>query len=107
MSAYAVAHLTEVNMGHEIVSYLERIDGTLTPFGGRFVIHGGPVDVREGEFRGAVIAIEFPDRGRATAWYESSEYQKIVPLRANNSEGWVILLDGVDETHRATDVLSA
>lgn len=106
MSAYAVAHLTQVDVGPEIVSYLERIDATLASFEGRFVIHGGPVDVREGEFAGDVIAIEFPDRGRATAWYESSEYQKLVPLRANNSEGWLILLDGVDATHRAIDVLS-
>ena len=106
MSAYAIAHLTHVELGPEIKAYLERIDATLEPFGGRFVIHGGPVDVREGEFRGDVIAIAFPDRERATAWYQSSEYQQLVPLRARNSQGWVIPLDGVGPNHRAADVLA-
>ena len=42
MSAYAVANLHAVRMGPEIVRYLERIDATLAPFEGRFIIHGGP-----------------------------------------------------------------
>jgi uncharacterized protein (DUF1330 family) len=36
MPAYAVAHMRQVTMGPAIVEYLERIDATLAPFGGRF-----------------------------------------------------------------------
>ena len=107
MSSYAVGHLRSVDMGPDIIRYLERIDATLRPFDGRFIIHGGPVDIREGHFAGDIIAIEFPDRGRAEAWYESEAYQEIVRLRTKNSEGWVILLDGVTAGHRATDILAA
>ncbi|MBV9838837.1 MAG: hypothetical protein JO156_11990 [Solirubrobacterales bacterium] len=32
---------------------MERIDAIREAFGGRFVIHGGPVDVQEGQFRDA------------------------------------------------------
>jgi uncharacterized protein (DUF1330 family) len=100
MPAYAVAHLREVAMGPAIVEYLQRIDATLEPFGGRFI-----VEVWEGAWPGHLIIIEFPDRERARAWYESSAYQEILPLRTNNSEGDVVVAEGVSEGHRATDVL--
>ena len=107
MNAYAIAHLRNVRVGPDIVRYLERIDATLEPFGGRFIVHGGAVDVREGESPGTVIVIEFPDRERATAWYDSPAYQEILPLRTRNADGMAILVDGVDADHRATDVLAA
>ena len=107
MNAYAIAHLRNVRVGPDIVRYLERIDATLEPFGGRFIVHGGDVEVREGEWPGTVIVIEFPDRERATAWYESPAYQEILPLRTRNADGVAILVDGVDADHVATDVLAA
>jgi len=107
MNAYAIAHLHSVRVGPDIVQYLERIDATLEPFGGRFIVHGGPIDVREGELAGDVIVIEFPDRESATGWYESPAYQEILPLRTDNAEGIAFLVDGVPADHRATDVLAA
>lgn len=105
MSAYAIAHVQSITPGPAIVEYLERIDATLAPYGGRFLVHGDPADVREGSFRGDVIVIEFPDRTRAEGWYESAAYREIISLRTENSEGWVVLVDGVPADHRATDVL--
>ena len=92
-------------MGPDIVEYLERIDATLEPFGGRFLIHGGPADVREGDWPGDLIVIEFPDRERAAGWYESPAYQEILPLRTRNADGTAIIVDGVGADHRATDIL--
>jgi uncharacterized protein (DUF1330 family) len=105
MTAYAVGHLNDVAMGPDIVEYLERIDDTLEPFGGRFVIHGSRPEVLEGDWAGDLIAIQFPDLDRARAWYSSPAYQEIIPLRARNSEGEILLIDGVAEPHRATDIL--
>ena len=107
MPAYAVAHMRQVTMGPPIVEYLERIDATLAPFDGRFVVHGGQVEVVEGTWPGHLIVIEFPDRARAHAWYNSAAYQEIVALRADNSQSDVIVVEGVGSDHRATDVLSA
>ena len=45
MPAYAVAHMRQATMGPAIVEYLERIDATLAPFGGRFLVHGGAAEV--------------------------------------------------------------
>ena len=107
MNTYAVAHLRSVNQGTEVVRYLELIDATLEPFGGRFVIHGGNPEVLEGEWPGDLIVIEFPDRDSATAWYESEAYQEILPLRTENAEGSALIIEGVPPEHRATDVLGA
>jgi uncharacterized protein (DUF1330 family) len=107
MNAYAIAHLRSVDQNQEILRYLERIDATLEPFGGRFIVHGGQADVREGEWPGDLIVIEFPDRNSATGWYESPAYQEILPLRTDNSEGAAIIIEGVPRDHRAPDVLRA
>jgi uncharacterized protein (DUF1330 family) len=105
MSAYAVAHMRRVTMGPEIVEYLERIDATLAPFGGHFIVHGGDFELLEGSWPGNLIVIEFPDREQARAWYSSDAYQAIVTLRTDNSDSDVIMIDGVDRDHKATDVL--
>jgi uncharacterized protein (DUF1330 family) len=105
MPTYAVAHMRRVTMGPPIVEYLERIDATLAPFGGHFVVHGGDFELLEGSWPGNLIVIEFPDREQARAWYNSDAYQAIVTLRTDNSDNDVIMIDGVNRDHKATDVL--
>lgn len=102
---YAVAHLRNVVVGDGIVAYLTAIDATLSPFCGRFVLHGGEVEVLEGHWSGDLVMIEFPDRERAKAWYASDAYRAILPLRTANATGEVILIDAVQAGHRSTDVL--
>ncbi|ESX60315.1 hypothetical protein X760_14270 [Mesorhizobium sp. LSHC422A00] len=120
MAAYAVAHMRQVTMGPQIVECLQRIDATLgpqiveclqridatlEPFGGRFLVHGGDMDVAENEWPGHLIVIEFPDRAHAWGWYDSSAYREILALRTDNSHADVIIADGVQQPHKATDVL--
>jgi uncharacterized protein (DUF1330 family) len=105
MTAYAVGILQQVNMGPPIVEYLERIDATLAPFDGHFIVHGGENEVLEGTNPGTLIVIEFPDRRAAEQWYASSAYRQIVALRTENATSTVFLVDGVDRDHLATDVL--
>ena len=42
MAAYGVGIVAETRFGPAIQDYLERIDETLRPYGGKFLIHGGP-----------------------------------------------------------------
>jgi uncharacterized protein (DUF1330 family) len=105
MAGYALAHIRSVTMGPAIVEYLERLDATLAPFGGRFIVHGGSVDVLEGAWLGNLVMIEFPDVQAARNWYSSPAYQAIVRLRTENTEGDCIIVDGVPPGHRATDIL--
>jgi uncharacterized protein (DUF1330 family) len=104
--AYAIAQLKSVQMGPEIDEYLQRIDATLQPFGGRFIVHGGNPQVLEGDWTGDVIVIAFPDRAAVAAWYASPAYQDILRLRTDFSESTAIIADGVTDDHKATDVLA-
>ncbi len=104
--AYAICHLTDVDFGAEIIEYLEKIDATLAPHGGRFLVHGGDIEVAEGEWDGDVVIIEFPSRAAAKDWFASPAYQEIVHLRTEHSTSMAALLTGVSPGHQATDKLA-
>lgn len=106
MKAYAMAHLRDVDFNDEIADYIRRIDATLEPFGGRFLVHGGRVHPLEGEFDAALVVLEFPDLESARDWYGSAAYQAILPLRTSNSRGVAFLVEGVGPQYRAIDKLA-
>ncbi|CAN5774955.1 DUF1330 domain-containing protein [soil metagenome] len=98
--SYALAYLRNVDFGDEIIRYMREIDDTLKPFGGEFIVHGGRVDVVEGELSdGDLVIIRFPERDSAAAWYASAEYQRILPLRANNANSITALVEGLAPGH--------
>lgn len=105
MPAYAVAILSDTQLNDEIRAYLERIDLTLEPYEGRYIVHGGPYLQMEGEPTGDLVVIEFPTLDQASQWYDSPAYREIKPLRTNNSVGTLFLVQGVPSGHRATDLL--
>ncbi|KOS56501.1 DUF1330 domain-containing protein [Rhodococcus rhodochrous] len=106
MTAYAIAHLRSVDFGPEIVRYIEEIDDTFTPYGGRFLVHGVEPEVHEGPWPGHLVVVEFPDLEQARAWYRSPAYQAILPLRTEHSDSSAILVEGVPPGYRARDYLT-
>ncbi|WAZ26525.1 DUF1330 domain-containing protein [Streptomyces cinnabarinus] len=106
MSAYGFAHLRSRRHHTDIIEYLERIQATLDPFSGRFLIHGPPTEVVEGTWPGSMVLIEFPSLAEARAWYDSPAYRNILHLRTDHIEGDVLLIEGVgpdyDPAERAT-----
>ncbi|MDH6705738.1 uncharacterized protein (DUF1330 family) [Kitasatospora sp. MAA19] len=105
MTAYALAHVHSVEFGPDIVEYLQRIDATLDPFDGRFLIHDSPVETVEGTWGPGLILIAFPDRERLRAWYDSPAYQEILPLRTRHMVADVVFVDGVPAGYRAANAL--
>lgn len=105
MAAYAVVVIRETRFGPEIKEYLQRIDETLAPFSGKYLIHGGPYQPVEGAWSGDLVVIEFPSLEQAAAWYKSDAYVAIRHLRIKNTEGEVLLVQGVPEGHRGADIL--
>ena len=102
MKGYAIAILNAVDLNQEILRSIREIDSTLTPFGGRFLVHGGVAEYREGSELGNPVVIEFPTIGHARRWYESAEYTRILPRRTRNAQGSVLLIEGVPESYRAS-----
>lgn len=103
--AYAICHLRSVRLGPDIFRYIEEIEATMAPYGGRFLVHGGRVTAVEGHWNGDLVIIEFPDREAAAQWYESPAYQEILPLRTENSDSIALLVEGVPTGYRAVDKL--
>lgn len=106
MPAYAIAQLNDVRLGPEIADYLRRIDDTLEPFRGRFLIHGAEPEIVEPGWTGTLVVIAFPDMTAARGWYESAAYQAILPLRRKNSTSSALLMEGTKDGHRATDLVT-
>ncbi|MFF5704901.1 DUF1330 domain-containing protein [Streptomyces sp. NPDC012794] len=111
MTAYAIAHLRRPTVNEDVLRYIEEIQATMDPFGGRFLVHGKEVEVLEGPFPGTVVVIGFPDIERARAWYASDAYQAILALRTDHIPGTAVLVEGVpadyDATGRARDLREA
>ncbi|MFI8993164.1 DUF1330 domain-containing protein [Streptomyces sp. NPDC053542] len=95
MSAYAVGHIRGESRHEDVLSYMERIQETLDPFGGRFRVHGAKAEVREGSWPGHLVLIEFPDLDSARAWYDSPAYQELIPLRTRHLDADILLVPGV------------
>jgi uncharacterized protein (DUF1330 family) len=105
MAAYAIAHLSNPKPHPEIVDYLYRIQATLDPYSGKFIVHGGAMEAREGDLpAAAVVVIQFPDLDAARSWYDSPAYQEILPLRTDNIDGIAFLVEGVAPDHSAAKV---
>jgi uncharacterized protein (DUF1330 family) len=92
---YIAAELTVTNPGPEFDEYRKKVPATVEAFGGRFLARGGDPEVLEGnDPAGRVIILEFDSRERALEWYNSPEYQAILPLRLRNSTGRVTCSTG-------------
>lgn len=92
---YALGIISDVQFNEEIFEYMDAIELSLEKFGGRWLSHGRSPEVREGELHGDIVLIEFPDLATARDWYESEDYQVIIPLRTRNAGSIVAITEGV------------
>ena len=100
MSAYLINHLRQPGVLHaDVLDYLDQVQATLDPFGGKFIVQGGQMDIVEGAWPGSAIVLSFPDMTKAREWYKSPAYQNILHLRTDHLVGDVILVDGVAADH--------
>jgi uncharacterized protein (DUF1330 family) len=94
MPAYVIADVQVTDPEH-YPEYVRQVPATLEPFGGRFIARGGQTDPREGDWHDRVVIIEFPSLDAARGWYDSDEYQRILPIRLANSDGRIVIVNGL------------
>lgn len=96
MKAYVVVQQQRIRDEATVAEYRKGVLATVEAHGGRFLVRGGEVTVKEGRwpFQRLVI-LEFPSRAAVERWYGSPEYQKLLPLRLRSVEGNFIVVDGV------------
>ena len=94
MPAYFVVELDVTNSaGFE--PYRAAVPATIAQYGGRYVTRGGAAELIEGGPEPKrVVILEFADKAAVKRWYNSPEYQKILPTRLANSTGRAFIVEG-------------
>lgn len=96
MAAYVIADI-EVTDPEGYQEYTSQSRGTIEQYGGRFVVRGGTYETIEGDWDlHRIVITEFPTLEQAKRWYQSPEYQAILPIRqANSRTHFMTFVDGV------------
>jgi uncharacterized protein (DUF1330 family) len=94
MPVYVIAHGRTVNRPmHD--DYVAKALPTLPPYGGRILGFTETPDVIEGTVKNPrFVLLEFPSKEKFRAWYDSPEYQAILPLRLESAPGMLVVIDG-------------
>lgn len=95
MVAYVIAEVNVTNPeGYK--AYSAVVPGTVEKYGGKFLVRGGKAQALEGEWPECRrVILEFPTSEAARRWYDSPEYEKPLALRKANSDGRLLLIEGV------------
>lgn len=94
MSAYLIARIS-VTDPEDYKIYAGQTEALAEQAGGRFLVKGGPQVQVEGNSPERHVIIEFPDRAAALAWYNSPEYQRILPIAMSSSKRDMVIVDGI------------
>jgi uncharacterized protein (DUF1330 family) len=92
MSAYIIATYNITNPeGYE--AYTPAAIPTIISHNVEVIVAEHASTPLEGDAFSSTIVLKFADRDAAMAWYNSEEYQAIVSLRTDNTEGSMVIVD--------------
>lgn len=75
--------------------YLAAVTPMVGKLGGAYLVRGGRSERREGAApAGRLVLLEFASFDAAQAFYDSPEYQAILPMRTANATSRVIVMEG-------------
>jgi len=95
MSGYLVGHI-EVTDPDAFEAYRAAVPAVVAKFGGRYLVRGGAVEVLEGEWPvPRLVILAFDSVEQARRFYDSPEYQNILPLRLATSRGSIAIVEGI------------
>ncbi|MBU68618.1 MAG: hypothetical protein CL858_24780 [Cupriavidus sp.] len=93
--AYFVAEF-QVTDPEGIKPYSAKVESTFKPYSGRFIVRGGVMHVKEGfGAQGRLIMIQFDSLAQAHAWYNSPEYQALIPIRHRSGNTRTYIVEGL------------
>ena len=95
MPAYFIAEV-ELTDPAAYEPYRAAVPATIAQYGGRYLTRGSATELIEGGPEPKrVVILEFSDSAAVKRWYNSPEYQKILPIRLANSTSRVFIVEGV------------
>jgi len=95
MAAYVIVE-SKVHDPERIKAYGAKVGDTIKAHGGKPIIAGGAIGVKEGDWTPSrLVVLEFADGDAARAWYDSSAYQEILPIRLESADDNFLIVEGV------------
>ena len=95
MSAYVIIRI-DVSDPDDYETYASQTVALAERAGGKFLAKGGYQTQLEGLSPERHVLIRFPDRDAAMSWYNSPEYQRILPIALSSSSRDIVIVDGLD-----------
>jgi len=94
MAAYVIVDVEVTDP--ELYEEYKKLSGpSLVPFGGKFLVRGGPSEVLEGEWTpNRIVVLEFESTEKAREWWGSDIYHDAKAIRQRASRGNMILVEG-------------
>lgn len=94
MAGYLIAHI-KVTDPEAFKAYQVAVPPVIAKFGGRYLVRGGAVEIREGDWsEPRLVIVAFDSLDQARGFYDSPEYREILPLRLNASTGTLAIVEG-------------
>jgi len=96
MPAYFLVDIREIRDAARMEEYKARVSPVVEKFGGRYVVIGGPFEVKEGSYQPVFpVMVQFPSMEDAQRWYNSEEYRELKNLRLAATVSNAVLLNGL------------
>jgi uncharacterized protein (DUF1330 family) len=94
MPAYLISTI-EITDPDGYEEYKKLVPPALAKYGGRFVVRGGRIEHKEGDWRPKrIVVVEFESVDKARAFYDSPEYAPAKQIRLRTSTGSVLFVEG-------------
>ncbi len=95
MPGYVIVNVT-VRDPMRYEEYRRLATPTVSAYGGRYLVRGGPVDAREGDWTPSrLVVLEFPTMERAREWWESPEYAPAKAVRQSCADTQLVITEGL------------
>ena len=96
MSVYVIAQ-GRIENRKMLDEYVGKALPTIASHGARVVAFAESPEVVEGPVEHPrTVILEFASREAFRSWYDSDEYQAVLPLRLESAPGTLIVVDGLD-----------
>lgn len=93
MTAYVIARIDVIDP-EKYAKYASQTVRIAEKFGGTFLVKAGPMTQLEGSGPERHVVVQFPSVTDARAFYDSAEYQTILPIALAASTRDLVIVEG-------------
>lgn len=95
MPAYVIVD-SRVTNPEGMKPYADKVRETIAAHGGRPLVSTSNIAVKEGDWTPTrMIVLQFDSVEAAEGWYNSPEYQEILPYRLDNTDDRFVIVEGL------------